>query len=222
MLSTSDLVSAAKAAQGISSSYRLARVLGTSDQTLYRWKAGQAAPDDSHAAKLAQMAGLDPGYVIAQMRALREKDPELREIWQSMADRLGALHSLRSHFRGGGNDGGAFDDYEGNGGGEGGSGGASAAPLNPAARAIWMETAELLFRASAAGLDLPCEPASTEGNDPESGPGEGGTSGPKTGALMSMDESHIMRSPAAMTVTRRQARIALARALRALRKARSH
>lgn len=166
IFTTADLLAAAKRGAGIPSNYRLARVLGTNDNTLSRWHSGKVVPDDAYAVRLAELAQLDSGFVIAAMRAAREKDASLRAIWADMAERL-----LLTAGMPGSHDGGT---------------------------------------------------PPTEGNDPESGPGEGGTSGPKTGALMSMDESHIMRSPAAMTVTRRQARIALARALRALRKARSH
>lgn len=123
MLSTSDLMAAAKGAKGITSNYRLARVLDTSDNTLYRWKKGESVPDDSHAVKLAHMAGLDPGYVVAAMRALREKDPELRAVWEDMANKLSALATMRRMSiggpKGGGSDGigGDLSDESGSGGG---------------------------------------------------------------------------------------------------------
>lgn len=90
MISTIDLLTAAKRANGIPSNYRLARVLGATDATLQRWNTGRGCPDDAHAARLAEMAGLDVGYVVASMRAEREKDEHLRTIWQSIADRLRA------------------------------------------------------------------------------------------------------------------------------------
>lgn len=90
MLTTAALMAAAKQANGIPSNYRLARVIGASDNTLFRWNTGRGVPDDEHAVKLADLAGLDRGYVIAAMRALREPNPELRAIWAHMAERLAA------------------------------------------------------------------------------------------------------------------------------------
>ncbi len=88
MLTTSDLLSAAKRGAGIPSNYRLARVLGTTDNTVFRWHSGAGSPDDAWAAKLAALAGMDVGYAVASMKAAREKDPELRAIWADMAERL--------------------------------------------------------------------------------------------------------------------------------------
>jgi transcriptional regulator with XRE-family HTH domain len=90
MISTSELLTAAKAANGIPSNYRLARVLGTSDNTLHRWHSGRNTPDDANAVRLAELAGLDVDYVVASMRAQRETDERLKGVWQSIADRLRA------------------------------------------------------------------------------------------------------------------------------------
>lgn len=88
MISTAELLAAAKSARGIPSNYRLAKVLEATDATLQRWNTGRGCPDDAHAAKLAQMAGLDVEWVVVSMRAQREKDPALRAIWEAAADRL--------------------------------------------------------------------------------------------------------------------------------------
>lgn len=105
MISVSELLVAAKSAHAIQSNYRLARVLDTTDNTLYRWTSGKGVPDDTHAVKLADMAGLDRGYVIAAMRALRETNDELRAEWEDMARRLlaqsGGLHAPAGSIPGG-------------------------------------------------------------------------------------------------------------------------
>jgi hypothetical protein len=88
MLTISDLLSAAKRGAGIPSNYRLARVLGLTDSGVQRWTSGRGVPDDAQAHRMAVMAGLDSGYVIASVRALREKDESLRAIWADMAERL--------------------------------------------------------------------------------------------------------------------------------------
>jgi hypothetical protein len=63
-------------------------VLGATESTLQRWNTGRGQPDDAHSIRLAEMAGLDPGYVVASMRSIREKDPELRAFWAHIARRL--------------------------------------------------------------------------------------------------------------------------------------
>jgi hypothetical protein len=88
MLTTLDLLAAAKRGAGIPSNYRLARKLDITDSAVQRWNTGRGVPDDANAMRMAQMAGLDSGYVVASMRALREPNPELRAIWAEMAERL--------------------------------------------------------------------------------------------------------------------------------------
>ena len=112
MLSTSQLLAAAKQAQGIQSNYRLARILGTTDNTLSRWHSGRVIPDDAYAVRLAQLAGLDPGYVVAAMRAFREKDEHMRSIWMDMAERLAAAPAAPNAGPGGSGHGGTDDGPE--------------------------------------------------------------------------------------------------------------
>lgn len=90
MLTTRELLAAAKAHSGIPSNYRLARVLDVPETTVQRWNTGRSRPDDEWCAKLAELAGLDAGEVVASIRAERASDPQMRELWQSIADRLHA------------------------------------------------------------------------------------------------------------------------------------
>ena len=83
-----ELLAAVRAAQGIPSNYRLARVLGLPDTTLQRWNTGSNTPDDMTAARLAELAGLEPGAVVAAMHAQRAKAPEERALWQGIAAKL--------------------------------------------------------------------------------------------------------------------------------------
>lgn len=82
------LLTAAKTAQGIPSNYRLARVLGVSDNTLNNWQSGRAAPSDLQAIRLAEMAGIDPAAVLAELAAARAKDDGTRAVWRGLADKL--------------------------------------------------------------------------------------------------------------------------------------
>lgn len=90
MTVTSDLLRQAKQRQGIPSNYRLARVLGVTDQTLTNWNTGKKAPADNYAVRLAEMAGIEPGIVLAELAAERAQDDEVRQAWRGLAERLKA------------------------------------------------------------------------------------------------------------------------------------
>ena len=88
MLTTRDLLAAAKLAKGIPSNYRLARVLEVPDTTVQRWNTGRNRPDDEMAVRLAEMAGLDAGQVVASIRAERAEPGPMRDLWADVAARL--------------------------------------------------------------------------------------------------------------------------------------
>lgn len=92
MLSTLDLLDAAKLAQGIRSEYRLARVLGVSDNGLYNYRHGRT-PDDERALRLAVLAGLNVPYVLTCMAAERAKDADIKATLTKAAHELAALLS---------------------------------------------------------------------------------------------------------------------------------
>lgn len=89
MLTTALLLDAAKRAQGITSDYRLCRVLGVTDHTLYNYRHGRT-PADEQAARLAQMAGLHAGFVLCCLGAERAKDDALRAIFLDAAATISA------------------------------------------------------------------------------------------------------------------------------------
>ena len=90
MITTNDVLNRVKAVQGITSEYRLCRVVGVTDQTLARWRKG-LAPSDEYAAKLAQLAQLDVGLVVASLAAERSKDPTMQAVFSDIARRLQLL-----------------------------------------------------------------------------------------------------------------------------------
>lgn len=109
---TKSLIDAAKKAQGIGSDYRMAKVLKVTENTLGNWRAGRSKPADDLAVTMAQMAGIDPGAVLAELAAERAKDDASREVWRGIAQRLrgGAVAAGVAMFCGGftgGPDGGA-------------------------------------------------------------------------------------------------------------------
>lgn len=89
-----DLLAAVRAAQGIPSNYRLARVLGVTETTVQRWNTGANLPDDAMSARLAEMAGFDPDMVVASMHAERAHEPGERARWTRIAERLGTAAML--------------------------------------------------------------------------------------------------------------------------------
>lgn len=91
MSKTKELIDAAKAAQGITSDYRLARVLGTTDHTVANWRHGRSRPDDTWVMRLCEMSGMDAGVFLACMNAERAKDDTLRTAWLNIAARLERL-----------------------------------------------------------------------------------------------------------------------------------
>lgn len=92
MLTTLDLLDAAKLAQGIRSEYRLARVLGVSDNGLYNYRHGRT-PDDERALRLAMLAGLNVPYVLTCMAAERSKDADTKSALTKAARDLADLLS---------------------------------------------------------------------------------------------------------------------------------
>ncbi len=92
---TPALLDAAKAAQGITSDYRLCRVLGVTDHALYTYRRGRT-PDDERGLKLAEMAGLDGSWVLVNLSAERAKDPAQRAAYITAATILAAAHPART------------------------------------------------------------------------------------------------------------------------------
>lgn len=88
MLTTADLLAAVKRAQGITSAAALARTLSVPEKSVYRWQQGKHTPDDATAARLAELAGLDAGEVVASINAERASEPAMRALWAKMAKRL--------------------------------------------------------------------------------------------------------------------------------------
>lgn len=82
------LLTAAKAGSGIPSNYRLAKVLDVTEHTVSNWQNGRAVPNEALTAKMAALAGLDPGVVLAEMAAERAKDDETKGMWLAVAERL--------------------------------------------------------------------------------------------------------------------------------------
>lgn len=114
MLTTAKLIEAAKAKHGMPSNYRLARVLGISDNTMVNWAKGHTYPDDINTIRLAALGGFDPAEALAAVAAERAgSNAETRKVWETVAKRSRAavaafMAVILSMFIGGGPDGGAY------------------------------------------------------------------------------------------------------------------
>lgn len=83
-----ELLTQAKTANAIPSNYRLARVMGVTDNTLNNWQSGRGMPGDVQAVRLAQMAGVNPAIVLAELAAERAKDDVTKAVWRGLAEHL--------------------------------------------------------------------------------------------------------------------------------------
>lgn len=88
MHTTDELLEAAKRHSGLTTDYKLGMVLGLSNSAVTNYRKGRSHPDDNVGRRLAELAGLDEGYVLACLHAERAKDDESRQAWQRIAKRL--------------------------------------------------------------------------------------------------------------------------------------
>lgn len=75
--------------QGLLSDYKLALVLGVQQSAVSNWRKGRSVPDDTLAARLADLAGLDKGFVVAGFHAMRaEPGSDSQALWHQIVSRL--------------------------------------------------------------------------------------------------------------------------------------
>ena len=94
MSTTTELLDRLKAAQGISSDYALAKVLGITKQGIshYRTKSGQL--DTAGVFRVAELLGMSHVETLAALAAIeaeRAKDEQTRATWQARLKRLGGI-----------------------------------------------------------------------------------------------------------------------------------
>ena len=90
MLRIVELLDRAKEVNGHCSDYRLAKLLGVSQQSIPTYRAGRAKPQNAVAVRLGSLCGLDPEVVACWVQIDWTDRPEEREFWLSMLARLGA------------------------------------------------------------------------------------------------------------------------------------
>lgn len=86
-MNITELLDAANAAHG-TNDYRLAKLLEVRASAIANYRAGRAKPNDEIAQRLAELAGMDAGYVLASIHAERAADESTATLWRQIAARL--------------------------------------------------------------------------------------------------------------------------------------
>lgn len=85
-MKTADFLEMLRHKLGVKTDYALAKALGTSKQSVHKYRKGTTTPDDSTAVKWAILLDMDPLFVLASINAEREKNPAVKEQWERLAE----------------------------------------------------------------------------------------------------------------------------------------
>ncbi|WP_284454387.1 DUF3693 domain-containing protein [Cupriavidus campinensis] len=103
MKTTLEFLEAVRAKLGGASDYAIAKELDISRSAVSKYRNGLGGFDDETAVKVARVLDIDPSAVLTAAHAERTKNPELRRIWASLADRFTVnFEALCKHTRIGG------------------------------------------------------------------------------------------------------------------------
>lgn len=94
MQTTIELLTTVKSRYHLQSDGRLAALLGHTRQSISLLMAGKNYLGDEAALKVADLLEMDPAYVIACMHAEREKNQEVRKVWEQIAGRMAVAVSI--------------------------------------------------------------------------------------------------------------------------------
>lgn len=95
MLSTVDLLDAARHRQGDVSDYRLSKLLGVPPTTVSNYRVGRSLPANPIAMRLGTLAGVDPVEDATVVNLERATTPEEREFWQNVLARVAPTKKAR-------------------------------------------------------------------------------------------------------------------------------
>ena len=84
-MNTHDYMAALKSALGIGSDYALAQQLNVTQPAVSRWRQNKSTIGDDLAPRVAEILGLSPAKVLADLHAEREKNEALRSVWLSIS-----------------------------------------------------------------------------------------------------------------------------------------
>lgn len=89
---STELLDAAKTAQGIASDYRLAKLLGVPGGTVSNYRRGANFPANSIAWRLGELAGIDPATAMIGCNLERTSNPADRALWRELGRRIVSAH----------------------------------------------------------------------------------------------------------------------------------
>lgn len=87
-MKTVDFLDAIKERYQLPSDYAAAALLGVSRARISTYRTDKAAMGEEIAPKVAELLGLDAGYVLACLQAERSRDPATKKLWEGAADTL--------------------------------------------------------------------------------------------------------------------------------------
>ncbi len=93
-MKTVEFLDALKRQHSIESDYGVSKLLGITRQRLSNYRSGRDFFGDEIASQVAQMLGLDPGYVMACAHAERAATAEIRAVWESVAAKLAGVGAV--------------------------------------------------------------------------------------------------------------------------------
>lgn len=93
-MKANELLEAIKAREGITTNYRLAKVLEIPENRINDYAHGRAHPDEYAAIRIALALDLDPITVIAELKAESEKNEKKREFWRNFLTRAACIAGL--------------------------------------------------------------------------------------------------------------------------------
>jgi Phage related protein len=88
MQTTAQFLDAIKIKTGIHSDYGLAEVLGVTSAAVSHYRVTSRAFGDKAAFRVAELLGIDPGYVVACSAAQRAKSPKQKKLWEGIAKKM--------------------------------------------------------------------------------------------------------------------------------------
>lgn len=72
----------------IESDYALAKALGLQSSAVSKIQSGKHTMGDETALKVAEILGIHPAIVLADLYAEREKNPEIQAVWRGMVEKF--------------------------------------------------------------------------------------------------------------------------------------
>jgi hypothetical protein len=87
-MKTVEYLNEAKRCLGIESDYALAKALQITRSSISLLMNGKTTLADETAIKVAKIIGKPPGLVVAASHAEREKNPEVKAVWDSLMEKI--------------------------------------------------------------------------------------------------------------------------------------